>query len=95
MNGTCTGAFFWAPTPRGLWEGPKGQISFNLNYKVNFKDFKLNFVYLLTNERYITYHTGFYLAAWVKPRGGTWGYHGGIGVNSFPKFNQILCELLT
>ena len=25
--------------PRGPWEGPKGQISFNFNYKVNFKDF--------------------------------------------------------
>ena len=27
------------PHPWGLWEGPKGQISLNLNYKVNFKDF--------------------------------------------------------
>ena len=25
--------------PRLLGEGPKGQISLNLNYKVNFKDF--------------------------------------------------------
>ena len=39
MNGTCTGAIFWAPAPWGLGEGPKGQISLNLNYKVNFKDF--------------------------------------------------------
>ena len=31
--------FFLVPTPWGLGEGPKGQISFNLNYKVNFKDF--------------------------------------------------------
>ena len=28
---------FWGP--RSPWEGPKGQISFNLNCKVNFKDF--------------------------------------------------------
>ena len=26
-------------TPWGPGEGPKGQISLNLNYKVNFKDF--------------------------------------------------------
>ena len=31
--------FFLVPTPWGLGEGPKGQISFNLKYKVNFKDF--------------------------------------------------------
>ena len=31
--------FFLVPTPWGLGEGPKGQISFNLNYKVIFKDF--------------------------------------------------------
>ena len=31
--------FFGVPAPCGLWEGPKGQISLNLNYKVNFKDF--------------------------------------------------------
>ena len=35
----------------------------------------------------------FHSAAWVKPRGGTWGYRGGLGVKKFffPKFNQILC----
>ena len=31
---------FGSPPPGwGLGEGSKGQISFNLNYKVNFKDF--------------------------------------------------------
>ena len=39
MNGTCTGAIFLVPTPWGFGEGTKGQISFNLNYNVNFKDF--------------------------------------------------------
>ena len=47
--------FFGSPPPWGLGKGPKGQISLNLNYKVNFKGFKPNFVYLLTNEKYITY----------------------------------------
>ena len=30
---------FRVPASWGLGEGPKGQISLNLNYKVNFKDF--------------------------------------------------------
>ena len=30
---------FLVPAPWGLGEGPKGQISLNLNYKVNFKGF--------------------------------------------------------
>ena len=38
MNGACNGKIF---LPRPLWPlgGVKGQISFNFNYKVNFKDF--------------------------------------------------------
>ena len=40
-------------------EGSKGQISFNFNHKVNFKDFIPNFVCVLTNERYKTYRMGF------------------------------------
>ena len=44
----------------GPGEGSKGQISFNINYKVNFKEiFIPNFVCVITNERYKTYRTGF------------------------------------
>ena len=39
MNGICNGTIFRVPGPWGPGEGPKGQISLNLNYKVNFKDF--------------------------------------------------------
>ena len=39
MNGICNGTIFWVRAPWGPGEGPKGQISLNLNYKVNFKDF--------------------------------------------------------
>ena len=39
MNGICNGTIFRVPAPWGPGEGPKGQISLNLNYKVNFKDF--------------------------------------------------------
>ena len=40
MNGICNSTIFLVPDPWGPGEGPKGKISLNLNYKVNFKDFK-------------------------------------------------------
>ena len=39
MNGARNIKIFFGPAPWGPREGPKGQISFNFNYKVNFKDF--------------------------------------------------------
>ena len=54
--GRATANLFW-PAPLGPGEGSKGQILFNFNYKVNFKDFQPNFVCVLTNERYKTYQT--------------------------------------
>ena len=36
--GRATSNFF-GPAPWGPGEGPKGQISLNFSYKVNFKDF--------------------------------------------------------
>ena len=39
INGTCNGTIFLVPPSWGLGEGPKGQISLNLNYKANFQDF--------------------------------------------------------
>ena len=60
MNGTCNGTIFGVHAPWGLGEGPKGQISLNLNFtKLISKIFDLNFVCLLTNERYKTHKTGF------------------------------------
>ena len=39
MNGACNGKNLLSPAPWGPGEGSKGQISFNFNFKVNFKDF--------------------------------------------------------
>ena len=39
MNGARNHNFFLGPAPWGPGEGSKSQISFNFNYKVNFKDF--------------------------------------------------------
>ena len=72
INGACNGIMFWAQLPGALGRG-KYQISLNFNYKVNFKDFKLNFVCLLTNERYITYPMGFSFGRLGGSKGGTWG----------------------
>ena len=46
------------PHHLGPGEGLRDQILLNFNYKVKFKEFKLNFVCLLTNERYKTYQMG-------------------------------------
>ena len=51
MNGACNGKYFLAHPPGALG---KGQISFNFNYKVDFKDFYNIFVCILTNERFKT-----------------------------------------
>ena len=58
MNGAYNGIFFGS-APFGPKEGSKGQISFNFNCKVNFKDFNTNFLCVLTNERYKAYQMGF------------------------------------
>ena len=39
MNGARNVKKFFGLAPWGPWEGSKGQISFNNNSKVNFKDF--------------------------------------------------------
>ena len=81
--GRAMSIFFW-PSPLGHGEGPKGQISFNFNYKVNFKVFFIpNFVCVLTNERYKTYQTGFSFCCLGHAPGVGWGAQGGKKKNFF------------
>ena len=76
-------AFFFGPAPWGPGEGSKGQISFNFNYKVNFKDFyreTLCFVSQMKDTKHI--RRDFHSVAWVMPLGwdfggGGWGCPGG------------------
>ena len=95
----CAKAHFFWPRPLGPGEGPKGQISFNFNFKVNFKDFLTKLCVSLTHERYKTYQTGFSfgrlghapgvrLRGTVGKGGGVWGSK---NVFFFSKFNQIWC----
>ena len=81
--GCATSNFFW-PHPLGPWEGSKGQISFNFNYKVIFKYFLSNFVFVLTNERYKTHQTGFlFCRLGYAPGVGLWGALSAQGVVFF------------
>ena len=66
MNGTI----FWVPAPWGLGEGPKAQISLNLNYKVNFKDLLIQTLCVFSQMKDIKHiRWAFLLAAWVMPQG--------------------------
>ena len=83
---------FGVPAPWGLGEGPKGQISLNLNHKVNFKDFFKTLVVFsqMKDIKYI--RRDFNLVAWVMPQGWDLGVPWEVGDQFFfPKFNQIWC----
>ena len=88
---------FWVPAPGALVRGKRSN-SIKSEIKSISNIFKPNFMYLLTNERYITYQTRLSFGHLVMPRDGTWGYHGGLGVKKI-FFSEIqpdlLCELLT
>ena len=106
--GRATPKFCWL-RPLGSWGGSKGQISFNFNYKVSFKDFIPHFVCVLTNERYKTYPTGFLFCRLGHALGvGLLGYLGAkikfrpavcplwyFLLNHWTKFNQIWCVCVT
>ena len=92
MNGTCNGTILLVPASWGLGEGPKGQISLNLNYKVNFKDFKLNFVCLLTKERYKTYKMGFSFGPLGHACPRVWDL-GGAGGQKFNFLNMVMWHI--
>ena len=67
-------AIFACPAPSGQGEGSKGQISFNFNYKVIFKDF-LYHILCLFSQMKDTKHVrqDFNSVAWVMPQGSDLG----------------------
>ena len=77
MIGACNVKLFFGPAPWGPGEGSKGQISFNFNYKVNFKDFytKLCVYSQMKDTKHI--RQDFYSVPWVMPQG--WDF-GALGV---------------
>ena len=91
MNGTCISTW-------GLGEGPKGWISLNLNYKVNFKGFKTKLC--VSSHKWKIYNIldGIFIRAPGScPGMGLGGTVGGWGPKNF--FSEIqpdlVCELLT
>ena len=85
---------FLSPCPLGPRGGAKRSNIIKSELQSQFQRF-LNhyFVYLLTNERYITYQTGFSFGRLGHAHGGDLGVPWGVGGSNFvfPKFNQIWC----
>ena len=96
MDGTCTGTIFLGPRPRGPWGGAKRLNIIKFELQSQFQRFLNQTVYLLTNERYITYQTGFSFGRLGHAQGWDLGVPWGWGVNFF--FFEIqpdlVCELL-
>ena len=89
---------FWVPAPWGLGEGPKGQISLNLNYKVNYKGFYTKLCVSSHKWKiYYIYQTGFSFCHLGYAQGRDLRVPWGVGGQFF--FSEIqpdlVCELLT
>ena len=79
--GRATSNFFFGPAPWGPQEGSKDQISFNFNYKVNFKDFITKLCVCSHKWKILNISDGiFILSPGSFPRGGIWGAGGAQGV---------------
>ena len=77
MNGACNVKLFFGPAPWGPQEWSKGQISFNFNYKVNFKDFFTKLCVCSHKLKILNISDGiFILSPGSCPRGGTLGRRG-------------------
>ena len=69
MNGTSNGTIFLVPRPWGLGEGPKGQISLNLNYS-QFQRLLNQTLRVFSQMKDIKhFRREFYSVAWVIPQG--------------------------
>ena len=105
MNGARNVKIIFGPAPWGPGDGSKGQISFNFNYKLNFKDFYSKLC--VCSHKWKIQNISdkiFILSPGSCPRGGTWGYLGAkfkfgptvcplcyLLLNHWTKFNQIWC----
>ena len=77
MNGACNVKLFFGPAPWGPQEGSKGQISFNFNYKVNFKDFFYQTLCVFSQMKDTKHiRRDFHSVRWVMPQGWDFGAQG-------------------
>ena len=83
--------FFWSRPPGALGRGQKVKYHLIWITKSISKIFKPYFVYLLTNKRYITYHTGFSFGRLVHAQGWDLGVPWGVKKNFFSEIQPDLC----
>ena len=77
MHGAFNVKLFFGPAPWGPGEGSKGKISFNFNYKVNFKDFLYQTSCVLSQKKDTKHiRQNFHSVAWVMPQGRDFGVLG-------------------
>ena len=78
MNGACNVKLFFGPAPWGPGEGPKGQISFNFNYKSQFHRFLYQTLCVFSQMKDTKHiRQDFHSDPWVMPQG--WDF-GALGV---------------
>ena len=88
-------SIFFGPAPWGLGEGPKGQISFNFNYKVNFKDFLYQTLCVFSQMK-DTKHIRrdlVFCPHWSCPRGVTLGRRGYPGGQIIFFLNMVMWSI--
>ena len=92
MIGACNGNFF-GPAPWGPGEGSKGQISFNFDYKVNFKDFLYQTVCLFSQiiDKHIRRDSN--SVACVMPQRSDFGAPGCRGGQLFFKHGHVAYQI--
>ena len=91
MNGICNGTIFGSPPPGSLGRSQKVKYHLIWITKSILKTFKPNFVYLLTNERYIIYQAGFSFGRLGHAQGCDFWVPLSLGDKKNPKFNHIWC----
>ena len=71
---------FLGPPPLGPWGGAKRSNIIKPELQSQFQRFLNQTLCIFSQTKDIKHiRWDFHLAAWVMPRGGTWGYRGGLG----------------
>ena len=90
LMGRATSNFFLAPPPGALRRGQWVKYLISITKSIS-KIFLPNFVYVLTNERYKTYQTGFsFCPLGHAPGMGLWGAWGAQGVKKNFFSNMVM-----
>ena len=89
---------FWVPHPLGPRGGANRSNIIKSELQSQFQRFFNQTLCVFSHMKDIKHiRQDFHLGAWVMPRGGTWGFRGGLGSKKFFREIQtdLVCELLT